>query len=265
MIKKTTNKIRIFILPLFAVLFALLFFGRNYFQEAGFFKKISEVNLTLASPVFRLRNLLVGSVADAGGFFKSNKKTNALINELREENLKLKSENFKTKLLQKENDEILSVLGRNPDKKFIIASVLYYPPHSDFDILLIDAGKREGVSYGMKVLAADGVTTLGEIAEAYERESKVKLYSHFGNKTVVLFENSGLLANAAGRGGENFEVALPKEFAASANEKIFLSGGERFLLGEVNKIIEDKNAPVKKVYFRIPFNLNELSYVFILR
>lgn len=261
--KKHINKFRYLIFPMLILLFVFLFLKKDGLSETGIFKEISKINILLARPFINLQNKFINFKNSASFYFVSKKKLNNLVNSLKEENLKLKADTFKLEILEKQNKDFLSILGRKTANDFIAASLIFRPSFSGFDYFLIDAGERDFVKKGMKVTAYDSIL-LGEVYEVFEKESKVKLYSASENKIGVFLENAGTYAEALGRGSENFEIILAKDMNIAEGDKVLVQGMENFILGEVSKIVENRNEPFKKAYFRYPFNLSELKYVEIL-
>jgi len=261
--KKHINKFRYLISPLLILLFVFLFLKKDSLPETGFFKEISKINIYVARPFINYQNKFINFKNSASAYFASKKELNNLNTALKEENLKLKTDIFKLEVLKKENNELLNILGRKTEKNFIFASVIFRPSFSDFDYFLIDVGKTSGVKKGMRV-AVYGNILVGEVYDVFEKESKIKLYSASENKIGVFLENTGISANAIGRGSENFEIILAKDANVKEGDNVLTQGASPFILGKVAKVAENGNQPFKKVYFRYPFNLNELRYVDVL-
>lgn len=254
------NKFKIVILFFLIILFGLFLFYGKTLSDKPFFRGISKINLKLFSFVLNIKNKSLGGIS---AYFKNNKKLSGELDYLKDENLILKTKILKTDALEKENKDLLAILGREIKKDFIAASVILKPPLSDFDTFIIDAGKNHGVLSGMKVFIND--IMLGEIFETYDTLSKVKLYSYSGNEIAVFLGSPEISAVALGKGGENFEVVLPKDTEIKTGGKILIPGIDIFILGEINKIEREESDPFKKAYFRYPINLNELKFVQILK
>lgn len=258
--KKNKNKFKIVVLIFLITLFVFFLFYGKTLSGKPFFKEISKVNLKLISPVLNLKNKNFGGI---GFYFKNSKKLSVELESLRDENLILKTKILKLDALEKENKDLLAILGRDIKKDFIIASVIFKPPFSDFDTFMIDAGKNHGISNGMKVFIND--IMLGEISETLDSESKVKLYSYNGNEISVIIGSSEISVVALGKGGENFEIILAKDTEIKTDDKVLIPGVDIFILGKINKIEHRESDPFKKAYFRYPINLNELKFVQILK
>lgn len=255
------------ILFLLILLFIFLLEGKTYLRETGVSQKILRFNLTIARPIFGFKNKIGFLEDETKGYFQTKNRLSYDNQILKDENLKLKTKALKAEILEKENSGLLNLLGRKSEKVFLIASVSYRPPMTDFDTFIIDAGQKIGIQKGMKVMAY-GDILLGEVDEVLNSMSKVKLYSYSGSQINVLLTQPDYVSDfvvAVGRGGENFEITLAKDAPVDIGDKILTSDLPPFIIGEVQKIIKNENAPFQKIYFRYPFNLNELRYVYVLR
>lgn len=261
--KQKNFKLRYFLIIFLLFLLVFLFLKKDFLSETAFFGKILKFNLSLTKPVFLLKNKVVVFQEDAIVYFRTKKELNSENKILKEENLRLGVKALKADVLEEENERLLEMFGRKPENAFLLASVLYRPPMSDFDTFIIDAGSKQGVQIGMKITAY-GDILLGEVEEVFENTSKVKLFSYYGTRINVFFEKAGIAAVASARGGENFEVLLAKDAQVEEGDKILTTDLKPFILGEVQKIIKNESEPFQKIYFRYPFNLNELRYVYIL-
>lgn len=258
------NKSRRLIIAALLVLFVFLFLKKDFLSGSAFFRAIAKFNLSLAKPVFLLKNKVIIFQEDAVVYFRTKKELSSENKILKEENSRLGVKALKVALLEEENKKLLEMFGRRPENNFLIASVLFRPPMSDFDTLIIDAGLKQGVQKGMKITAF-GEILLGEADEVFENTSKVKLFSHYGTQINIFFEKAGIAAIASAKGGENFEVLLAKDAQVEEGDKIFTTDFQPFILGKVLKIIKNESEPFQKIYFRYPFNLNELRYVYVLK
>lgn len=255
---KKSNNFRYFLISALFFLLAFLFFNREIAAQYVFFRKISAAANFVVSVKDKIYNSKIG-------FYYFNSKKSLLEEniKLKEENEKLKAKSVEQEKLLKENKEFLSMLGRKTERNFILASVAYKPPVSQFDTILIDAGASSGVQRGMKVSVFQSIA-LGEIDEVFQKTSKVKLYSYEENKINIFIGNSSSSASAVGKGGENFEIILPKDTQASEGDQILTTETSALILGKINKIIKNDSDPFQKIYFRYPVNLNEVRYVEIL-
>jgi len=196
--------------------------------------------------------------------FSDKKRLQEENDALREKISRLEIKNALNEVSEKENIFLKSVFSAEEAKKFIVAAVISRPPLSPYDILIIDAGIKEGVREGMPVSAAGNVL-LGYVTDVSEGISKIKLISSFNEETNVVLESSGVSAIAAGAGGENFKITLPRQIKVETGEKVLTLGIQPYLLGFVEKIESQPTDPYQKIIFRLPLNIQNLNRVFLLK
>jgi cell shape-determining protein MreC len=114
----------------------------------------------------------------------------------------------------------------------------------------------------MQVLAY-GDILLGYITEVFSSSSKVKLISFPDEETNAVLFSLNTPATVVGRGDGNFEIKIPKSIEANVGEKVAISGANPLLLGMIDKIEIQPSDPFQKLYFRFPFNIQELKKVIV--
>ncbi len=196
--------------------------------------------------------------------FSNKKSLQAENNMFREQISQLNARIALSEVSEKENVVLKNAFSAEEIKKFILASIIFRPPLTSYDMLIIDSGSRNGVQAAMPVLAFGNVL-LGYAADVFDDTSKVKLISSFGEETNVFLESSGIPAIAIGRGGENFEIILPRQIKVNVGEKILTFGKQPFLIGLVEKIDHQTTDPYQKIFFRLAVNIQYLNQVFLLK
>ena len=198
------------------------------------------------------------------GIFSIIGSKNSLIAEnqrLQEELTKANAELSIQKVVEKENDDLKSLLGRNDAKKsLVLGAVLEKPSISPFDVVIIDIGKNKGVQKGDKVLYEASIA-IGQIEEVCDQSSKVKLYSSPGQKFTIFVGSKSIQAEAEGLGGGNFMVKLPRGIEISEGDSAVVPGISTAVFGFVEKIEIEPTDSFQKIIFKIPLNLTELKWV----
>ncbi len=192
---------------------------------------------------------------------------------LEEENKSLKEKNSELEVnisflssFQKENEDLKSLFSQMPEKKkYVLASVISRPPASPYDILIVDAGSKNGVEMGMTVVFENAF--LGYVAEVFPQTSKIKLVSFPSEEINVMIEpasgGAGISAVSIGQGGGNMEVKIPSSVEIHSGDKIMTPGTYPLLMGAVENVELNVSDPFQKIHFRLPVNLQELKYVMI--
>lgn len=241
-------------------LIILIFVTLFFISRANVFKEFLN---KVALPFWRIDNYAVSGFS---GFFSVINSKRSLIFEnraLKEELDRTKADSSIRKILQKENEDLKILLGRNDARKnVILAAVLVKPGISPFDIIIIDTGKNKGVKKGDKVLFENALT-IGEIEETYEGSSKVRLYSSPGEKTIAFVGPTSMQVEAEGYGGGNFIAKLPRGLEVKEGDEVMMPGISTSILGLVEKIKTSPADSFQEIIFKIPVNLAELKWVLV--
>lgn len=225
------------------------------------FQIISRPVLHVLQPLFEAKVGLEAWLKNWKVLFKEKKSLYDENLSLREKLLELETKTAIIEILEKEN-AILKGLSASERREFLIASVISRPPYTPYDMLIIDVGSKDGVKEGMQVLAFGNVL-LGYVTDVFFQISKVKLISSSGEETNVLLESSLNPAISVGRGGENFEIILPRAISVSIGERIITLGSRPLLVGIVERIEHQETDPYQKIIFRLPVNIQYLNRVFL--
>lgn len=199
------------------------------------------------------------------GFFANLRIKRSLVYEntiLREEVARMQALVLDRNLLEERVVKLEEALGRAGNDNRVSADVISIPGQSLYDVLVIDAGLDNGISVGDSVVYA-GAGAIGEIAEAYQSSSKVKLYSSPGLEHAVLVGGDYIPGLAHGRGMGNFEVKVPKGSKVFAGDTVVLQKGN-LVLGVVGALDEEPTLPFVDVLFRTTFNIADIRSVEVL-
>src|SRR3989344_369735 len=263
---------KIFYLALLILIVAGLFFNFRS-PIKGFF---SEVLQAVSRPLWRSGHKAGESFSSLLAWFKSTRSlfddNKALTEELRELEARLADRN----IIWEENLKLKEILNRHPaEENFILGVILAKPNRSLYDTFIIDVGAQDAVLPGQRVFAY-GDILIGELAEVYDKTSKVKLFSTPGEKTEVVLSipptpgvgasftpgvGGAVTMTAIGRGGGNFEISVPRDLPIEIDQELGIAGIRPYALGKVKEIISDERDPIKKILIRGMVNLFELKFV----
>ena len=102
--------------------------------------------------------------------------------------------------LEQENAQLRELLGmrRKMPVKSIAAEVLYNVPDSSSRKVILDQGKKEGITHGLAVVDADGI--LGQVTRVYPTQSEVTLITDRNQAVPVQVMRNGLRGVMFGTG-----------------------------------------------------------------
>jgi cell shape-determining protein MreC len=232
-----------------------------FYFRAGIFNGLSDAMAGLFRPVLILGNNIGEKFRSAGSYFASK-------NSLYNQNQKLQGEVVFDDARMSNYDSIVAddvsikeILGRkDPKINMILSAILSKPNRSPYDILIIDAGTNQGVKIGDNVFALGNVP-IGRVDIAYSDSSKVILFSNPGEQTQAVVSGRDVFMEIIGRGGGNFEMAMPKDLTLQKGDQVVLPGLTPDVLAIVQTIISDPRDTFTKALLTSPVNVQELKFV----
>lgn len=231
---------------------------------------VGIANYTVAFPMNTIRH---------GGEVVNN-----LVNTYKE-NQQLKSEvenvtstKVQSQALQSENKQLkqeLNIKGGLTDYKSIVAEALSRTPSTWEHQLIINKGKSAGVTKNMPVISNHGL--VGRIVEVNNSNSKVELISDTvdtDNKfSVEVTDKHGTVVNGIINGykrqtGELIMGHFNINAKVKPGDKVVTNGlggitPKGLYVGEVSKVTTDDYGTAKKMFIKIPANMNDLEVVTI--
>ncbi|MDO8575421.1 MAG: rod shape-determining protein MreC [bacterium] len=238
----------------FVLVLLFLFLG-NVFRSFS-----SNILLGIADPLWNGKNFVSNLFRSSlDGFFNNADLSNKVSeHELKEKEWQIKSVEFET--LKNKIAELESFLDKKDDSKYILANILQKPPVTNFDIFLINSGKKDGIEKEQKVYA-NNYFPIGQISEVLESNSKVKAYSSNGEKINIRLASSTTEYEAQGRGNGEFSSIIPKDITVSIGNIVMNANDE--IIGEVNYVEEDSAKVFQEILFKFPFNFSEINSVYV--
>lgn len=197
-----------------------------------------------------------------GAFLVNFKEKDGLVREnetLNETISMMETKVLDRNLLAEKVTKLEEALGRTQSDDRVVANVLVGVSRSPYDTLVIDAGEEEGINKGnMVVYSGSGV--IGEVVETTPYSAKIKLYSSPGEEHRVTVGSHYIPVLAVGRGMGNFEAKVPQDSAVSVGDNVVTVKGN-LILGAVSLIEVKPAEPIKRIFFRVPFNITEIQSV----
>lgn len=215
----------------------------------------------IGKPIWETKGIALNSMNDLSYLTRNKSSILKENRSLLEENRKLKISMIDYQILKDENEQLKELFGVIPNpSSFILASILVKPSHSPYDTLIIGVGEENGVLEGFKVYV-NGNVPIGVIKEVYAKTSLVELYSNPGKVTTGVVEGLNINVDLVGRGGGNFEMAIPFELIIPNESFITLPSIESEIIAIVEEEISEPTDPIKKVILRAPVNIQNQKWV----
>ncbi len=257
-IKKRKISPRLVLGSAFIALFLIIFLFTGF--PPAFATKIL---LDVSNPFLSFKTKTVSFISGSLAGFKAKSALEKENGFLKEKLAQLETKESLSDSVFDENRNLKGVLLRDDKRQFILASIISRPGFGSYNYLTIDAGTKDGVKEGT-VATAYGDVLMGYVSEAGYMTSQVKLISFPDKETNVYIQNS-VSAIAVGLGGENAEIILPHDVDVKIGSSITTLDTHHLLLGFAEKIIKEPTDPFQKIIFRIPVNIQELRYLYLIK
>lgn len=182
---------KIFIWILIAICFVIMIVTSIYNYSPSFYNKF-------LSPVFSVPQEAIAKVVDWGSDkIQYNKENDQLVLELQnleKENIELRNQNERLKLLQSENERLSNILGIKesyPDYDTVVSRVIAKDPSPWYDTFIIDVGTNDGIAPNMVVIADGGL--VGKVTDCTPYSSTViSIVDSFSSVSGVVTRNDAL-------------------------------------------------------------------------
>ena len=254
---KTHRRVVRLLVPIVPVILAVILVGTRVPVP----EPVARAGHAAATPLWAIRDSVVATVIAT---YESLDTKEALVREntvLHMELTELRRQSFMAGVLERENERLRSLAGRNAPDSFVAATVLTSSTYAPFDTFVIDVGTDAGVREGMVVSTAEGIA-VGTVASARSNDAVVALFSAVGTMTnVVLSATSTLHATLEGRGGGTMTLSLPRDIPMTVGDVIQLTHWLTLPIGNIVSIAATPEDAYATVYVRSPVNMFELRYV----
>lgn len=256
--KKINKKYFVVVLAGLAVLFLFFYFLGGFpptFAKRGLF--------FISRPLISLKSKVSDALESNVVLFQRKKELMAENEFLKQRINELEISGEFSKFFEEENIELKESLSFFKERELMISSILLRPGYGIYNSLIIDSGSNDGAEKGMPALAFKDVF-LGHVFDVTSDTSKVKLVSFPGEETNVFIGNK-ISAIAVGRGGENLEIILPHDVDIRKGDIVTTLDTNPLYMGKVSEIERDLANPFQRIVFRLPVNIQELRYIFLVK
>ncbi len=189
-----------------------------------------------------------------------------LLNRVRsliEENAHLKEAEYENQVLR----EQLKLAQKKSQLNLKAAEIVGREVGGFSDIVLIDKGKRDGLSKKDPVVS--GQFLVGRVKEVYSRTAHVQFITAVDSIVNAMLQNSR--AKGVVRGGIGYDLemeSIPKDTNISPRELVITSGlGGTFpkglIIGQAEEVTSGQGDIFKKVSLITPVNFNSLEILFV--
>jgi len=264
MIMNTKRNIKIILLICILAVFIVL-------TDVFFIKPIKNSFYLISSPIERFLSKAGNNVCKYFTFLFKATELERENERLYQENLSLISQNIKLQSLIKENEALRKALNIGMAKKFDFAFARQVSREVDRDVILISAGKKDGVSAMMPVITPQMVL-VGKVEESFYNFSKVALISDKKNVfDITIKSKNDILGVAKGSGGSGLSFDLvPKSANIEKGDIVLTTNLDNnfpagLLVGEIKKIDKSDVKPFLKGTINPYFEKQGTDILFVIK
>ncbi len=164
-----------------------------------------------------------------------------------------------------ENSKLQSELSYLPNPTATIeARVLGGANESLNNTMIIDQGSDHGVAVG-QLVTAQGTVGLGKVASVTSTTATIMLFSGPQFSGDLLMQSQNITVPAIGKGGGNFEIHIPREIKVTDGDLLAFPDMPDIAVGVVKSLIFDSRDPFQTVLASVPVNIQELSFVEVVK
>ena len=206
-----------------------------------------------------------GDVVLGSGLFSTRRALERENQVLREERAQFQVHTAAYEILKNENEslrQLTRLVERESGITAPIASSLHSSPYGTF---MIGAGTRDGVRPGTIVMAGDpqrGGFVVGRVESADARLSLVKAL--FAPQEAVHAVIRDVNVSLLGRGGGQARAEIPRGTGIKVGDVVIAPSLGGRAIGIVGALEEDIGTASERVYVRVPVNLNDVKFVYVL-
>lgn len=198
----------------------------------------------------------IGHIFAYEDFLEEKEALLARIQELETERA-LQDEIWKDYILLREH------AGLRPLEGARIARVISSPPNDPFDSMLINKGKNDGITEGMKAIVF-GYVYAGTVEEVFERSARISLLSRFEKETQLTLAEQNSLVVAKGEGARTFSIDVPRDFKVEEGNRLIFFHNQPLLAGVIEQIDRRTSQSVLRARAVIPFNPKGITTLILL-
>ena len=186
-----------------------------------------------------------------------------------QENLALQQEIVALQDIQKENQELRTILDLGLPEEFNLVMGQIIAKNLAQDVITITGGTNKGIREGMPVITASKVA-VGRVTEVFEDHAKVQLLSAKDKKLEAKIAETAVTGVVQGQGGQRFMFDLvPQEDEFAPGDMVVTSSlgnifPENILIGKVTEVIKSGADPFQKADLEPYFNLKTAEFVLVI-
>ena len=228
---------------------------------------VSNVARMIAAPVWSIGDNTSAKITNVQEMFASKDELANKLESLSTELEDIRNLEYENMLLKAQNANLLSLasVGVPVDisHKRIHANVFSTSGILPYGTILV-SGADDDIQTGDIVLGRSAIA-LGNVASTSGDIATVHLFSTANRivDVVMGYGESAISAKAEGVGNGNFTISTPRDVDISIGDMVFATSASGYPIAIVGSIEQDPVNAFKKIYARVPFNIQVITSVLV--
>lgn len=247
--KGKERKLRTYLLPIL-IAFLMLFFGKDV---------ISQAVALVTMPLYTTRHYFETSAGTIPVFLRSRLDLNSEIQSLKQEVAESRNSGAVHSYLKTENEELRAMLSASSSPR-IAAGVIARPPHTPYDMLIIDQGSDDGIVEHAPVFYGSN-QAVGYVETVFQKSAQITLFSSPGIESTVYVFGPNIFTTAYGEGSGVIRLSVPQGILIQKSDVAILPSLEGGVLGTIDEIESTPTAPEQYAYITFDASLQSIRLV----
>jgi len=258
----------------FAILVTISLIGLILYQ-VGYLNPVEDVFLRIAAPFQKGASYFYTFLSDSLDFVRELGELRQRNEELQREVERLTIENIRLKEVEAENKtlrRLLNFVEANPDYSYraaqVVGRVIARDPSGFMRYLIIDVGRKDGITSGMPVVTERGL--VGRISDVYHNTSRVLLITDPSSSISAFLQSSRATGMVEGTvDGSVIMRFIPLDAPVSVGDVVLTSGlggllPKGMVVGQVIEIEKRDYALFQEARIQPTVDFNHLEFVLVI-
>jgi cell shape-determining protein MreC len=158
-----------------------------------------------------------------------------------------------------ENETLRSLMSAS-SSELIGAGVIARPPHTPYDVMLIDRGEKDGILEDAPVYYGQG-RVLGYVETVYSDHSLVIPISSPNIETSVYIFGPDIFVTAHGEGGGVVRLSIPQGVDVGVGDLVVAPSLEQSIVGDIERVESNPTEPEQHAYLTYEVPINSIRIV----
>lgn len=198
-------------------------------SQGRYLQPLESIAGQVFNPIQQAAHNVTSGVGSWVGSLGRGNELEAENKELRTAIERLTSDNTTLQALQRENEQLRSLLKfqtDRPELAGVVATTIGGDPTGQMEILTLDRGSKQGIAEGMAVVSPGGVL-IGQISAVKPERATVLLITDVGSSLPVVTQRTqkpGILTGQWQKGGRLLVERIPRDADVADGDMLLTSG-----------------------------------------